>query len=59
MEALILLFPLIGLVYLIYWVVGLPFYDDSYRPSLRGFITALLAAVGLAWLFGGDDDCDG
>lgn len=45
--------------YLLYWLVGLPFYSESYRPSARGFLTFLLAAIGLSGFFSGDDGCDG
>lgn len=45
--------------YFFYWFIGLPFYSESYRPSLGGFLKMLLAVIGLSWLFGGgDDDCD-
>jgi Ni,Fe-hydrogenase I cytochrome b subunit len=43
---------------LIYLLTGLLFFSESYRPSVGGFFRVLLAAIGLAWLFGGDDGGD-
>lgn len=43
---------------LVYLLTGMFFFSDNYRPSVGGFFRLLLAAIGLAWLFGGGDDGD-
>lgn len=56
MEVLIFLAILfIGFMAMVYLLTGLLFFSEDYRPSLGGFLRMLLVAVGLGFLFGGDD----
>ncbi|MCP5190900.1 MAG: hypothetical protein H6988_10980 [Pseudomonadales bacterium] len=57
MELLISLVILfVVFIAIVYLLTGLLFFSQDYRPSQSGFLRVLLAAMGLAGLFGGNDD---